>query len=102
MSLISSRIMYVTEAERAVLKHLSSMQLSDLFFIKEVSMLLGVNEDLIVRHNWKIIVVDKVKKRCGRNWQTRDTLRDKMDRNNKEKVKTARQKAIESLKVQDG
>jgi len=42
--------------------------------------------------------VEKVVKRCGRDWTPRRSIKDRMDRNNRERVADAKRRAIESLK----
>lgn len=103
MSLLSPRKLYVTQEEHQSLVAIGQDQaigrIDDQQFVQLVHDLLGISYSTLLRHRWDVVVVEKVDKRCGRNWATRGTIRDRMDRNNMEKVSDAKRRALESLKV---
>jgi len=103
MGLLSPRKLYVTQEEHRSLAAIGQDQaigrIDEQQFVQLVHDLLGINYDTLLRHRWEVVVVEKVVKRCGRNWATRGTIKDRMARNNKEKVADAKRRATESLKV---
>lgn len=102
MSLLSPRKLYVTQEEFQSLSAIGQDQaigrIDDSQFAQLVHDLLGINYDTLTSHRWEVVVVEKVTRRCGRNWATRGTIKDRMARNNRERVSDAKRRALESLK----
>lgn len=97
---LSWRKLYVTQEEFQSLSAIGQdLDSDDRQFLQLVQNLLGVNCDTLTSHRWSIVVVEKVVQRCGRNWATRGTIKDRMARNHRERVSDVQRRAVESLKV---
>jgi len=103
MSLLSPRKLYVTQEEFVSLSAIGQDQaikrIDDEQFVQLVHDLLSINYNTLLHHRWEVVVVEKVVKRCGRDWTPRRSIKDRMDRNNRERVADAKRRAIESLKL---